>query len=293
MAQARFKIKKLVVVGVGLIGGSFARALKRAKAVRHVVGVGRSRKNLATALKMGLIDEAYSDPAKAVTDADLVLLATPVGAMADLMARMAPHLPVRAVITDGGSTKQDVVGHARRFLESHFRRFVPAHPIAGTEKSGAAAAFSDLYRGRNVIITPEPETERRAVRLVRAAWRSCGARVVRMRASEHDAVFAAVSHMPHVVAFALVNALARRPNAHRLFAFAGSGLRDTVRIAGSSPELWRDVCIANREHLLSAVDEFTDELDAVRMAIEANDGTALEGMFDRARVAHRRWLARE
>lgn len=287
------KIGRLVVIGVGLIGGSFGLALKRVKAVRHVVGVGRSRKNLAIALKMGLIDEASSDPAGAVAGADLVLLATPVGGMAEMMARIAPHLTAHAVITDGGSTKQDVVAHARRFLGVHFSRFVPAHPIAGTENSGAAAAFADLYRNRTVVITPEPETAAHAVRAVRTAWQRCGARVVRMRAPEHDAIFAAVSHLPHVLAFSLVNALARRPDARRLFTFAGSGLRDTVRIAGSSPEMWRDVCIANRELLLQALDEFAGELDAARAAIERSDGAALQLMFERAQATRRRWLARE
>jgi len=291
--DAKLKIEKLAVIGVGLIGGSFGLALKRAKAVRKVVGVGRSRKNLAIALKMGLIDEACGDPARAVADADLVLLAIPVGGIAELMARIAPHLSAHAVITDGGSTKQDVVAHARRFLGVHFSRFVPAHPIAGTEKSGAAAAFVDLYRDRTVIITPEPETAVRAVRVARAAWQRCGARVVQMRAPDHDAIFAAVSHLPHVLAFTLVNALTRRPDARKLFSFAGSGLRDTVRIAGSSPEMWRDVCIANRELLLSALDGFVGELDGVRAAIEASDGAALQRMFERARAARSRWLVGE
>lgn len=291
--SANFKIGKLVVIGVGLIGGSFALALKKAKAVKHVVGVGRSRKNLAAALKMRIIDEASTDAAHAVADADLVLLAMPVGQMAEVMARIASHLPPRAVVTDGGSTKQDVVAYARRFLGAHFPRFVPAHPIAGTENSGAAAAFADLYRGRNVIITPQPETTAQALRLVSAAWQQCGARIVRLEAQEHDAVFAAVSHLPHVLVFALVNALARRPEARKLFGFSAGGLRDTVRIAGSSPEMWRDICVANRDELLAVLDDYEDELESVRSAIESGDGATLERMFEHARTARNKWLKRD
>ena len=291
--RAKFKIGKLVVIGAGLIGGSFALALKKAKAVKHVVGVGRSRKNLAAALRLRIVDETSTDAARAVADADLVLLAIPVGQMAEVMARIAPHLPEHAVITDGGSTKQDVVAYARRFLGRHFSRFVPAHPIAGTEKNGAPAAFAELYRGRTVIITPQPETSTPALRLVRAAWRQCGARIVRLDAREHDAIFAAVSHLPHVLAFALVNALARRANARILLGFSGGGLRDTVRIAGSSPEMWSDICIANRDALLAALDDYEDELERVRSAIESGDGATLARMFGQARAVRNKWLQRD
>lgn len=291
--RAKFKIGKLVVIGAGLIGGSFALALKKAKAVKHVVGVGRSRKNLAAALRLRIVDETSTDAARAVADADLVLLAVPVGQMAEVMARIAPHLPEHAVITDGGSTKQDVVAYARRFLGSHFSRFVPAHPIAGTEKNGALAAFAELYRGRTVIITPQPETSVQALRLVRAAWQQCGARIVPLDAREHDAIFAAVSHLPHVLAFALVNALARRANARILLGFSGGGLRDTVRIAGSSPEMWSDICIANRDALLAALDDYEDELESVRSAIESGDGATLARMFGRARAVRNKWLQRD
>lgn len=286
----KFKISKLVVIGVGLIGGSFSLALKRAKAVKHVVGVGRTRRNLAAALRLGIIDEAHTDAARAVEGADLVLLCTPVGQMPAIMARIAPRLSSHTVISDGGSTKQDVITFARRLLGNHFPRFVPAHPIAGTEHSGAAAAFAELYRGKNLIITPQPETSARAVRMMRAAWQCCGARIVTLKAQEHDAIFAAVSHLPHVVAFALVNALAKRPDARRLLGFSGGGLRDTVRIAGSSPEMWRDICIANRVALLKVLDSYEDELELMRSAIESGDGAALEKMFGRARDARAKWL---
>ncbi|MDH3314307.1 MAG: prephenate dehydrogenase/arogenate dehydrogenase family protein [Gammaproteobacteria bacterium] len=288
--NSRIRINKLVVIGVGLIGASFALALKRARAVKHVVGVGRTRRNLAAARRLKVIDEMQFDPGRAVRDADLVLLATPVGQMAAVMAAIAPHLPPRAVVTDGGSTKRDVIACARRFLGGQFHRFVPAHPIAGTEKSGAAAGFPELYRDRCVILTPQPETEPDALRLVRRAWLACGARVVTLDAEEHDGIFAAVSHLPHVVVFALVNSLSHRRDARRLFGFSGGGLQDTVRIAGSSPEMWADICVANRDVLLAALDDYEDALEEARAAIEQGDAEALKRLFQRARAAREKWL---
>jgi prephenate dehydrogenase len=289
----RFVVDKVVVIGVGLIGGSFALALKKARAVRRVVGVGRTRRNLNTALARRVIDEASLDAAEAVKDADLVLIATPVGQMPEVMAAIAPRLGTRSVVTDGGSTKQDVVRHARRFLGDHFERFVPAHPIAGTERSGAEAAFAGLYADRNVILVPQPETRPFAVRLVRQAWQACGARVGRLEARRHDEVFAAVSHLPHVIAYTLVSTLAKEADAKTLLGFSAGGLRDTVRIAGSSPEMWRDICIANRDALLDVLDRYTDELELARAAIESGDGPALAEIFERARDARERWLVRK
>lgn len=289
----KLKIGKLVVIGVGLIGASFALALKRARAVKHVVGVGRTRANLAAARRLRVIDEVQSDPARAVRDADLVLIATPVGQMGAVMTAIAPHLPPRTVVTDGGSTKRDVIASARRFLGGHVRRFVPAHPIAGTERSGAAAAFAELYRERCVVLTPLAETDQDALRLVRRAWVACGARVVALDAKEHDEVLAAVSHLPHVVAYALVNALARRRDAARVLRFSAGGLRDTVRIAGSSPEMWADICIANRDALLVALDDYEDALEETRAAIEQGDAAMLRRLFAHARAARERWLVKK
>ncbi|HET7597282.1 MAG TPA: prephenate dehydrogenase/arogenate dehydrogenase family protein [Burkholderiales bacterium] len=289
---ARKKIERLVVIGVGLIGGSFALALKKARAVKHVVGVGRTRRNLALARRRGIVDEIATDAGRAVRDADFVFLGTPVGQMADVMARIAPDLAPHAVVTDGGSTKQDVIAYARAHLGPHYGRFVPSHPIAGTEQSGAGAAYADLFRERKVILTPTRETSAGALRAVRSAWRQCGALLIRMAAREHDDVLAAVSHLPHVVAFALMNALAQRADAPQVLRHSGGGLRDTVRIAGSSPEMWRDVCLANRDALLAALDGYTAELTRCRTAIEHGDGAALEAMFERARAARSHWLLR-
>lgn len=289
----KLKIGKLVIIGVGLIGASFALALKRARVVKHVVGVGRTRRNLSAARRLRVVDEIQSDPGRAVRDADLVLLATPVGQMAAVMAAIAPVLPAQAVVTDGGSTKRDVIACARRFLGGRFPRFVPAHPIAGTEHSGAAAGFAELYRDRCVVLTPQSDTDADAVRLVKRAWMSCGARVITLGAEEHDAIFAAVSHLPHVVAFALVNSLAQRPDARRVLGFSGGGLRDTVRIAGSSPEMWADICVANRDVLLASLDDYEDALEEARGAIEQGDAEALKRLFQRARLARERWLIKK
>jgi len=290
---AKLRINKLVVIGVGLIGGSFALALKKARMVNEVVGVGRSRKNLQLALKLGVIDKAETDAARAVADADLVLVGAPVGQMPGIFARIAPALPKHAVVTDAGSTKQDVIAAARRHLGAHFAQFVPAHPIAGTEHSGAGAAFPELFRDRNLILLPQKETKAAAVRLVRAAWLACGARIVRLEAAEHDEIFGAVSHLPHVVAFALVNQLGQRRDAKRLLGFSGGGLRDTVRIAGSSPEMWRDICIANRAALVPLIDGYISELEASRAALVAGDGESLEQMFSAAQKARTRWLIKK
>ena len=290
---AKLKIGKLVVIGVGLIGGSFALALRRARAVERIVGVGRTRRNLADALRLKAIDEASQDPARAVRGADLVLLATPVGQMPAVMTAIAPHLPAHAVVTDAGSTKRVVIACARRFLGGHLARFVPAHPVAGTEMSGAAAAFPELFRGRNVILTPQAGTAAGAVTLVRRAWEACGARVVRLDAGAHDELLAAVSHLPHVIAFALVNMLAGRRSPARLFSLSAGGLRDTVRIAGSSPEMWADICVANREALLAALEDYENELEQTRAAIERADAAELRQLFARARAARDKWLVRK
>src|SRR2546428_636641 len=233
------RFEKLVIVGVGLIGGSFALAQKEAGAVGRVIGVGRGAGNIRRALDLGIIDAAGALDEVTFGDADLVLLAVPVGQMRAVMRSIAPLLGPKTVVTDAGSTKEDVVTLARRELKAALSRFVPGHPIAGTEKSGADAAFAGLYRGRKVVLTPLRENEPGALALVRAAWERCGASVFDLRPKEHDAVMAAVSHLPHVLAYALVDQVARHKNAKELFSYAAGGFRDFTRIAASHPEMWR------------------------------------------------------
>jgi len=283
-------VGKLAVYGVGLIGGSFALALKAAGAVSRVTGVGRSRANLEAAVAAGVIDSIATDDREAVAGADMVLLAMPVGQMGEVMARIAPHLDDSAVVTDAGSTKRDVVELARRHLARLLARFVPAHPIAGAERSGATAAKADLFRGRHLLITPQSETAQSALSVVQAAWEICGMRVSTMDPETHDRVLASVSHLPHVLSYALVHELAGRPNAERLFALAAGGFRDFTRIAGSSPEMWRDICISNRDLILDELAHYRAELDRLAASLSAADGPALERMFATARDARNRWL---
>lgn len=214
------QLPKVVVCGVGLIGGSFAMALRQAGVVGRLVGVGRSRATLQQALERGVIDAIASGWKDAMAGADLVLLATPVGQMEARMVELVPHLEPRTLVTDGGSTKRDVVAAARRSFASRIAQFVPSHPIAGAERSGVAAASAELYRGRRVVMTPLAENAVDAIARVRAAWQACGATVAVMTAEEHDRVFAAVSHLPHMLAFALVHEIAQRPDSETLFGFA-------------------------------------------------------------------------
>jgi len=283
-------IGKLVVFGVGLIGGSFALALKKRGAVAHVVGVGRSRANLLAARRLGIIDEIAADAGTAVKDADLVLLAVPLGQTRAVLAQIAPHLAAHTVVSDAGSTKRDVITAARRQLGATFARFVPAHPIAGTEKSGAEAAFAELFENRNLIVTPEPETSARALKLVTAAWKLAGMRILSMDAAKHDRMFALVSHLPHLLSFTAVGNIADYPDAARLFQHIGGGFRDLTRIAGSSPEMWRDICIANRDPILAALDGYLSDLEAVRGMVEASDGQGLAMKFSTARNARAKWI---
>lgn len=284
-----FRIGKLVVVGVGLIGGSFALALRRAGAVDRVTGVGRSRQNLVQALSLGIIDEFDSDMARALEGASLVLLAMPVGQTGRVLAQIGPHLGPGTVVTDAGSTKADVVAAARSCLGGSLARFVPAHPIAGSEASGAGAASAGLYRGRRVVLTPLPETDPHAAAMVRQAWELCGARVSSMSAEEHDRVLGVVSHLPHVLAFAMMDLVNRDRARERLLDHAGSGFRDFTRVAASSAEMWRDICLANRAVLLEALDAYADGLDGLRAAIESQDGAALLEIFAAASRARSEW----
>jgi prephenate dehydrogenase len=280
--------KKIVIFGVGLIGGSFALALRKAGVAGEVVGFGRSAANLQQARELGIIDRIGQDVAE-VSDADLVLLATPVGQMADIMARIAPHLGAQTLITDGGSTKSDVVRDAYAQLGGKVAQFVPAHPVAGAEQSGATAAGDDLYIGKKVILTPLAENAAHAVARVQAAWQACGATVHHLTHAEHDAVFAAVSHLPHLLSFALVHDLAQRENRDLLLSFAASGFRDFTRIAASSPEMWRDICLSNREALLRELKQYADELYVLHQALEQRDVSKLDEVFTEARELRAGW----
>src|SRR5687767_4766882 len=281
---------KLAVIGVGLIGGSFALALKQAKKVSHVVGVGRNAANLKLARERGIIDSIAADPGAAARDADLVLISAPVAQFASILENLSGSLGPKTLVTDGGSTKRDVIAAARKALGKKIGQFVPAHPIAGAEKSGAAAASAELYRGKRVVITPVSQNRRPAVEQVESAWKACGANVSRMDPEEHDAVLATVSHLPHVLAYALVHGVAKRNNSEQLFSFAAGGFRDFTRIASSHPEMWRDICLANRDRVLQELKSYANELGTIRKLIQKGDAAALEKLFAVARDARNKWI---
>lgn len=282
-------MKKLVIFGVGLIGGSVALALKKAGMRTHIVGVGRNQDALTTALDLDVIDEASCDVGSALQDADLVLIATPVAQTPTILAAMKPYLSAHTVITDAGSTKSDVLTYAADVLGAKSSQFIGGHPIAGAEKSGVTAAMADLYINKNVVLTPAENTSAHAINLAQALWQSCGAKVSQMTAEIHDSIFAAVSHLPHLLAFALVNDIASRPNAAQLFGFAASGFRDFTRIAGSSPEMWRDISLANKHALLKELNAYEAELSTLKNLLVNEDAAGLQALFERASVARNAW----
>ncbi|AKC69856.1 prephenate dehydrogenase [Pandoraea oxalativorans] len=286
-------LNKLVICGVGLIGGSLARALKAAGAVNEVVGVGRTEASLARACELGVIDRAATSMADAVSGADVVLLAAPVAQTPALLAAIRPHLSGETIVTDAGSTKTDAVAAAHEALGDAAWRFVPGHPIAGAELSGVDAAKVDLYRDRRVVLCPQPANRADDVARVRAMWEATGARVSEMTERQHDHVFASVSHLPHVLSYALIAQILDAPDAALKFGFAGGGFRDFTRIAASNPEMWRDICVANRDALLAELDGYLATLGSLRQLIDAGDGAGLEAVFARTSQARTDWAKQQ
>jgi prephenate dehydrogenase len=279
------RLKTLAVIGVGLIGGSFAMALRRAGAVTSVVGYDRDASAMQLATELGVIDTAADSVSEAASGADLVLVAVPVRATATVLRDVGISIDPGAVVTDVGSTKGEVVRTARNELRERFARFVPGHPIAGRETSGVESANADLFRGARVVLTPDDATAVDAVELVRGAWEAIGGRVAVMAPEEHDRVFAAVSHLPHLLAFALVSELAAREDAAELLGFAGGGFRDFTRIAASSPEMWRDIALQNRAALLEELDRYGAQLAVFRALIDKGDAPGLERLMNEARTS--------
>lgn len=279
---------RVVIVGVGLIGGSLALALKRAGVVGTVVGVGRSPASLQKALDLGVIDEAAS-LADAARGASVIVLCAPVAQNFALLHALEPHLEPGTIVTDAGSTKSDVIMAAKTALGDKVAQFVPAHPIAGRELNGVEAALPDLYVGKKTVLCPLQENSRADVAAVRAMWESAGAQCHVMSAVQHDAVFAAVSHLPHVLSYALVAQVANAEDAALKLDFAGGGFRDFTRIAASSPEMWRDICVANRDALLRELNTYQSVLAHLKTLIEKSDGDALERIFTRASKTRLAW----
>ena len=282
-------IQRLAIVGFGLIGASLAAALKVAGQGVRIVAVVRSETSRDEALRSGLADEAIVGTRAGVAGADAVMLCVPMRAMRATLAALASAqrdgtLSAHAIITDAGSVKGRFIEDARATLDS-LSYLVPGHPIAGREKSGMAAADATLYRQRRVLLTPLPETDAQALHRVTELWRAVGAEVECLSAEHHDRVLAATSHLPHVLAFALVDALAKQQEAEEIFRYAAGGFRDFTRIASSDPHMWRDICLTNRDALLTAMDALDEHVKALRSAIAAGDADGIETTFARARAA--------
>ncbi len=278
-------IRQLAILGVGLIGGSLARALRQAGYCERIVGYGRNQENLKKAVELGVIDDYFDNPADAVKGADMVVLAVPLGAISSVVAGIAEHLSEDAVLTDVGSAKQSVVDAVTVGFGSPLTQFVPGHPIAGTEQSGVEASFATLFDQRRVILTPMPQSSDQAVDTVRKMWQATGAEVVDMTITHHDDVLAATSHLPHILAYTLVDLLVGMDEKTDVFRFAAGGFRDFTRIASSSPEMWRDICLNNKVAILPILEQYEQALASVRQVIEAENGQQLLELFTRAKTS--------
>jgi prephenate dehydrogenase len=278
-------INRLTIIGVGLIGGSLALALKKAQAVGRIVGYGRNLQHLQKAMELGVIDAYETDLGAAVRDAEVIVLAVPVGSTRSVLQSIKPHLSAKTVITDAGSSKGAVVDAARSVFGADLSNFVPGHPIAGTEKSGVEAAIPDLFEKRRVILTPLENTDAGAIGIIREMWQNAGALVEQTSVEHHDQVLAATSHLPHMLAFALVDALATMDDKVEIFRFAAGGFRDFTRIASSDPQMWHDICVTNDKAIVAMLDLFMADLERLRNAIKSGDSDYLLQVFTRAKTA--------
>lgn len=275
--------KKVTVIGVGLIGGSLALVLRRKGLAGTIVGVGRGEKNLETAMRLGIIDSFTRDIAEGVKDSDLVLVAVPVLKIAGTIKKMAPHLKPGCIVTDAGSVKKAVVDEVEPIIPSGVH-FVPGHPIAGTEHSGAEAAFPELYIDRKCILTPTSKTDKRALETVKKVWEAAGSRVTVMDALAHDRILAAVSHLPHMIAYTLVNTVADlHERGGDALSYSAGGFKDITRIASSSPEMWCDICAMNKEAIVSTIEGFQARLESLKKLIKDGDLAGLKDDFERAK----------
>lgn len=278
-------IKRLAIIGVGLIGGSLALALKKAAYVAEVVGYTQDKASCQQALDLAIIDDIADTAAQAVSGADMVVLAVPMGAMAETMAAIAPYITEQMIITDVGSAKAQVVQAAKQHLPTHLDKFVPGHPIAGTEKSGPTAAFAELYQDHRVVLTPISETNEAAHQVVKAMWQAAGADVFDMSVAQHDKVLAATSHLPHILAFNLVNMLAQGDDVEEVLHYAAGGFRDFSRISSGDPVMWRDICLTNSDAILSLLADYQTQLSTIEQAIRKQQGHVLIDIFQRAKQA--------
>lgn len=276
-------VTNLTIIGVGLIGGSFARAVRAAGCVQHITGYGRNEEHLKQALELNVIDDYSLDLKTAVDNTDLIFIATPVGSVKRILNGIKSSLKTGVVITDAGSTKTSVINAAKDVFGFVPPFFIPGHPIAGTENSGVSASFAELYQDHRVILTPLEDSAPDALKLITCLWQAAGAHVVRMEYLHHDRVLAATSHLPHLLAFSLVNTLATVDQRQEIFDFAAGGFRDFTRIASSDPVMWQDICLANKDALLEHIDLFTQDLARLKRAIQNDDADFLQQIFLRAK----------
>ncbi|MDH3638705.1 MAG: prephenate dehydrogenase/arogenate dehydrogenase family protein [Gammaproteobacteria bacterium] len=292
--SAEILFDRLTIVGLGLMGASLALALRRRGAVGEIVGVSRTEATAARAVELGVVDWCTDTPNAAAEGADAVVIATPVRTVPQMLQEIDAGLPAHAVITDVGSVKGYIVDQARTILGStSIQRFVPGHPIAGTERSGVDAAFAELYEKHHVVLTPLKETDPQALNAVRSMWEVAGSDVIEMPVEQHDGILAATSHLPHVMAYALVGYLADDPRGQRMFELAAGGFYDFTRIASSDPTMWRDICLTNQQCIVTAIQGFRKRIDSFVAAIEAGDGDQLIRLFERAKQARDTGLERK
>ncbi len=283
--MSKLNINKLCIIGVGSMGGSLARALRENNAVESIVGYGRNLQHLTEAKKLGVVDEISTNLGDAISNAEVIVIATPLGAMPALFSEMKNFDTSSSVMTDVGSAKHFVIEAAMKAYGELPSNLVPAHPIAGTEKSGVEAAQADLFQHRRVILTPQDNTDLSALELIRSMWQACGAEVIDMQTEHHDEVLAATSHLPHMLAYSLVDTLARMDDQQEIFDYAAGGFRDFTRIASSDPQMWHDICIANREQLTKILHAFNEDLQRLTKAVEQGDSQFLKDTFTSAKKA--------
>ena len=276
-------VDTVCIVGTGLIGGSLALAIRQAGFCSSITGTGRTEETLMKAVDLGVIDRYDMNTANAVRDADIVVVCVPLGAMRAVFEQIDAADVENTVITDAGSAKQGVISDAASVFGAEYQNFVPGHPIAGTELSGVTAAFPELYQGRRVILTPTENTSADALDLVRAMWQSAGAEVETMSAEHHDLILAGTSHLPHLLAFGLVDCLNNLEDVDEIFRFAAGGFRDFTRIASSDPVMWRDICLSNRDDVMAMMRRYRDEMEKMYKTLEAADGEKLKEIFERAK----------
>lgn len=277
--------KKLTLIGVGLIGGSLAMALRNKGMVGEIVGVGRSIANLELAVKLDVIDKFTTDPAAGVMGADLIVIATPVASIGEMMMKSAPYLKEGAIVTDVGSVKGIITKEAEGLLPSGVH-FVGGHPIAGTEESGVCAAFPTLFEKHRCILTPTAKTNKEALKKIKDIWEAAGSEVILMDAEKHDSILAAISHLPHVIAYSLVNTVDDvKDFEESILNYSAGGFRDFTRIASSSPEMWRDICLLNRDAIIDMIDRFEEELSSLKNSIKTSDSKSLLIAFKKAKEA--------